>query len=45
MLLNRCEFGKDDYSFNIVTAPVDPNAPEFKPVGPPENKRLKDRKR
>jgi len=26
MLLNRCEFGKDDYSFNIVTMPLDPDA-------------------
>ena len=23
MLLNRCEFGKDDYSFNIVNLPHD----------------------
>ena len=22
MLLGRCEFGKDDYSFNIVNSPV-----------------------
>ncbi len=34
MLLGRCEFGKDDYSFNIVTMPVDPDAPDFVPPGP-----------
>lgn len=34
MLLGRCEFGKDDYSFNIVTMPVDPDAPDFVPLGP-----------
>jgi len=44
MLLNRCEFGKDDYSFNIVTMPLDPDAPEFKPVGPPDDKKLKRQK-
>lgn len=44
MLLNRCEFGKDDYSFNIVNMPIDPDAPEFKPVGPPEDKKIKRKK-
>lgn len=34
MLLGRCEFGKDDYSLNIITMPEDPDAPEFVPVGP-----------
>ena len=34
MLLGRCEFGRDDYSFNIVTMPVDPDAPDFEPPGP-----------
>ncbi|MCD6561327.1 MAG: site-specific DNA-methyltransferase [Deltaproteobacteria bacterium] len=34
MLLGRCEFGRDDYSFNIVTMPVDPDAPDFVPPGP-----------
>lgn len=28
MLLNRCEFGKDDYSFNIVNLPTEENAEE-----------------
>ena len=34
MLLGRCEFGRDDYSFSIVTMPVDPDAPDFVPSGP-----------
>ncbi|MDO8526478.1 MAG: site-specific DNA-methyltransferase [Deltaproteobacteria bacterium] len=34
MLLGRCEFGKNDYSLNIISMPQDPNAPEFVPVGP-----------
>jgi len=34
MLLGRCEFGRDDYSFTIVTMPVDPDAPDFVPSGP-----------
>lgn len=33
MLLGRCEFGKDDYSLNIISMPVDPNEPEFVPQG------------
>lgn len=28
MLLDRCEFGKDDYSFNIVNMPIDPEETE-----------------
>lgn len=36
MLLGRCEFGRDDYSFNIVNMPRDPEAPAFIPKGPPE---------
>lgn len=38
MLLGRCEFGKDDYSLNIVNMPRDPDEPEFIPKGPPESK-------
>lgn len=34
MLLGRCEFGKNDYSLNIISMPQDPNAPEFVPIGP-----------
>ncbi len=33
MLLGRCEFGKEDYSLNIVSMPVDPDEPEFVPKG------------
>jgi len=36
MLLGRCEFGRDDYSLNIVNMPRDPEAPECIPKGPPE---------
>jgi len=35
MLLGKCEFGRDDYSLNIVDMPRDPNEPEFVPSGPP----------
>ncbi len=35
MLLGRCEFGRDDYSLNIVNMPRDPDAPDFIPAGPP----------
>ncbi|GBD95167.1 modification methylase MboII [bacterium BMS3Abin06] len=34
MLLGRCEFGKEDYSLNIVSMPVDPDEAEFVPKGP-----------
>ena len=40
MLLGKCEFGKEDYSLNIVNMPTDPNAPEFKPVGALEPKKV-----
>ncbi len=33
MLLGRCEFGKEDYSLNIINMPVDPNEPDFIPKG------------
>jgi adenine-specific DNA-methyltransferase len=33
ILTDRCEFGKDDYSLNIVDAPKDEDAPEFVPAG------------
>jgi adenine-specific DNA-methyltransferase len=35
MLLGKCEFGRDDYSLNIVDMPREPNEPEFVPPGPP----------
>ncbi len=36
MLLGKCEFGREDYSFNIINMPVDDNAPDFVPPGPTE---------
>jgi len=36
ILLGRCEFGKDDYSLNIVNMPQDPDESNFVPVGPPK---------
>ncbi|MBT7055608.1 MAG: site-specific DNA-methyltransferase [Lentisphaerae bacterium] len=41
MLLGKCEFGRDDYSLNIVNMPVDGDQPEFVPSGPPKPKRKK----
>jgi adenine-specific DNA-methyltransferase len=41
MLLGRCEFGKEDYSLNIVSMPVDPDEPEFVPKGPQAENRKK----
>ena len=34
MLLGRCEFGKEDYSLNIVNAPHEDGEEEFVPTGP-----------
>jgi adenine-specific DNA-methyltransferase len=34
ILLGRCEFGKEDYSLNIVDMPNSPDEPAFVPVGP-----------
>jgi adenine-specific DNA-methyltransferase len=47
MLLGRCEFGKEDYSLNIVSMPVDPDTPEFVPKGPEKNvkKKAEDEKK
>ena len=36
MLLGRCEFGKDNYSLNIVNMPHDSDEPDFVPIGPPK---------
>lgn len=41
MLLGRCEFGREDYSLNIVNMPLDPDAPEFVPPGPEAKKESK----
>jgi adenine-specific DNA-methyltransferase len=37
ILLGRCEFGKDDYSLNIVNVPGEHEDEEFIPSGPNEN--------
>lgn len=44
MLLGRCEFGRDDYSLNIVNMPRDPNEPEFVPIGPPVEIKKEEKK-
>ena len=46
MLLGRCEFGKEDYSLNIIDMPRDDNEPDFIPVGPDEdNKSVKGKRK
>lgn len=45
MLLGRCEFGKNDYSLNIINMPIDKDEPEFVPVGPDEMKNSKSKKK
>jgi len=45
MLLGKCEFGKEDYSLNIISIPRDENEPEFRPSGLREVKnKLKKKK-
>lgn len=44
MLLGKCEFGRDDYSLNIVDMPRDPNEPEFVPSGPPVEAKKEEKK-
>ncbi|MBN1782723.1 site-specific DNA-methyltransferase [bacterium] len=44
ILLGRCEFGKDDYSLNIINMPRDEYEPEFVPPGPPPEKPKKKKK-
>ena len=43
MLLGKCEFGRDDYSLNIVNVPTEEDAPEFVPQGPPEPAPIKQK--
>lgn len=45
MLLGRCEFGKNDYSLNIVSLPQDPKEPAFVPVGPKEKTKQEAQKK
>jgi len=44
LLLGRCEFGREDYSLNIVNMPVNPDEPEFVPNGPVKEKKKVKRK-
>lgn len=44
MLLGKCEFGRDDYSLNIVDMPRDPNDPAFVPSGPPAEPKKEEKK-
>ena len=45
MLLGRCEFGKEDYSLNIVNMPVDEDEPDFVPAGTDEAVKKKPKKK
>ena len=45
MLLGRCEFGKEDYSFNIIDMPREVEEEPFVPIGPSENKKVKGKKK
>lgn len=44
MLLGKCEFGKDDYSLNIITMPVDEEAEPFVPAAEVEREKVKKEK-
>lgn len=41
VLLGKCEFGKDDYSLNIIDMPKDDKETDFVPKGPKEEKSKK----
>ncbi|MBF0103315.1 MAG: site-specific DNA-methyltransferase [Desulfobacterales bacterium] len=41
MLLGRCEFGREDYSFNIITMPVDENSEGSEPYISASSKKQK----
>lgn len=41
MLLGKCEFGREDYSLNIISMPRNENEPEFVPKGPGKKKIIK----
>ena len=42
MLLGKCEFGREDYSLNIISMPRNENEPEFIPKGPAKQKKIKN---
>ena len=43
MLLGKCEFGREDYSLNIISMPRNENEPEFVPKGPGRQKKGKEK--
>jgi len=45
MLLGRCEFGKEDYSLNIVNLPRENDEPNFVPTGPIASNTAKAKKK
>lgn len=45
MLLGRCEFGKEDYSLNIINMPREEEEEPFVPVCPQEDKKMKGKKK
>jgi len=45
MLLGKCEFGRDDYSLNIVDMPRNGDEPAFEPIGPPAMETKKEKKK
>jgi len=45
MLLGRCEFGKEDYSLNIVNLPRENDEPNFVPTGPIAANTVKTKKK
>lgn len=42
MLLGKCEFGREDYSLNIISMPRNENEPDFVPKGPDKKKFVKE---
>lgn len=45
MLLGKCEFGKEDYSLNIVNLPPENDEPNFVPTGPIASNTVKAKKK
>jgi adenine-specific DNA-methyltransferase len=45
MLLGKCEFGKEDYSLNIINMPRESDEPDFIPTGPIASNKPTDKKK
>jgi len=45
MLLGKCEFGKEDYSLNIINMPQENDDPDFVPSGPIASNKPKEKKK